>query len=112
MPRLIALFLIAGCLTTLSYAQYAEDSPPPFEVWPRIRPEDGRWHRHSRRCESRAESAARLYAEWTRFRRAGRFRLAAREGRAGRRSRVPQVFGSHGLDLPRASYGGTSGLFR
>ncbi len=33
MPRLIALFLIAGCLTTLSYAQYAEDSPPPFEVY-------------------------------------------------------------------------------
>src|SRR5437879_11948862 len=33
MQRLLALFLISGCLTTLSYAQYAEDSPPPFEVY-------------------------------------------------------------------------------
>jgi hypothetical protein len=33
MPRLIVLFSIVGCLTTLSYAQYAEDAPPPFEMY-------------------------------------------------------------------------------
>jgi hypothetical protein len=33
MPRHIFLFLLVGCLTAVSYAQYAEDSPPPFEVY-------------------------------------------------------------------------------
>ena len=33
MPRLILLFAIVGCLPTLSYAQYEEDSEPPFEVY-------------------------------------------------------------------------------
>jgi len=33
MRRLIFLFLIAGCFTTLSDAQHEEDPPPPFEVY-------------------------------------------------------------------------------
>ena len=33
MSRLIFLFSIVGCLLTLSYAQYAEDAPRPFEVY-------------------------------------------------------------------------------
>jgi hypothetical protein len=33
MLRLIFLFSIVGCLPTLSYAQYAEDAPRPFEVY-------------------------------------------------------------------------------
>jgi hypothetical protein len=33
MLRFIFFFSIIACLTTLSYAQYAEDSAPPFEVY-------------------------------------------------------------------------------
>jgi hypothetical protein len=33
MPRFILFASIIGCVTTLAYAQSAEDSPPPFEVY-------------------------------------------------------------------------------
>lgn len=33
MPRFILFFSLVGYLTPLSYAQYAEDAPPPFEMY-------------------------------------------------------------------------------
>jgi hypothetical protein len=63
MPRLVFLFTIVGSLTTLSFAQYIEDSPARFEVYglaSGMKTVDATGTLVVRK--SGAESAARLYA--------------------------------------------------